>query len=491
MTSPNRPPVPSAGLAPGGLWPAHIPRPQAPGVPTAPRPEQRKAKKTGKKDVEPDADGRDVALARLPWTGVDFTLIFIGFLGYVLAITTYRLPIGDISMAVALLGLLIQKDRFRIPGLLTGLGIFLVWCVIGYTVTRDPGLVWERLQIVGKLWIIGIVAVNALRTREQIRFFLVWWLACFAFYPVRGAIFNYYIYHETVIGRAAWNYIFSNPNDLAAYCILMLGLALGLLSMERRGPVKLGTIAGLGMLPFLILLTRSRGAFLGFAVFLLIVIMGHRKRLQALLVTAVLATIVFSVAPADVLDRVQGLETVEGTGDLKDADQEGSAYQRFEIWKVARTIIKDYPITGVGLGAYPAMHARYARRSQFDPTALGRRDTHSTYLNLTAETGFVGVFIYLFSYISTLVSINGVRRRAKKVLPHTSQALFVFLSGITGFFAAAVFGSMAHVSFLALSVIVAWCMADVAKREMDKMDAERRSAAFGQPPQVVARTVGA
>src|SRR4051812_18527002 len=131
MTSPNRPPVPSAGLAPGALWPAHIPRPQAPGVPVAPKPEQRTAKRRGKKVEEAEADGHDVALARMPWTGVDFTLIFIGFLGYVLAITTYRLPIGNVSMAVALLGLLIQRDRFRMPGLLIGLGIFLIWGVIG------------------------------------------------------------------------------------------------------------------------------------------------------------------------------------------------------------------------------------------------------------------------------------------------------------------------------------------------------------------------
>jgi len=487
MTNPNRPPVPSAGLAPGGLWPAHIPRPQAPGAPIAARPQRTQA--PTKRD-EPQATGpQDIAQARMPWTGVQWTLIYVGFLGYVLAVTTYRLPIGDISMVVALLGLLTQRDRFRVPGLLVGLGVFLTWCVIGYVVTRDPGLVWDRLQIVGKLWLIGLVAANALRTREQIRFFLVWWLACFAFYPVRGAIFNYYIYHETVVGRASWNYIFSNPNDLAAYCILMLGLALALLSLERRGPVKMGTIAGLAMLPFLILLTRSRGAFLGFAVFLLLVIMGHRKRIQALLATAVLAIIVFSVAPPDVLNRVKGLESVESTGDLKDADQEGSAYQRFEIWKVARTIISDYPITGVGLGAYPAMHARYARRSQFDPTALGRRDTHSTYLNVTAETGFVGAFIYFFSYISALLSINSVRRRVKKDLPHTSQSLFVFLCGVLGFFAAAVFGSMAHVSFLALTVIVAWCMSEVARKEVEKIEADRRNAAFGRAPQIDARAV--
>jgi probable O-glycosylation ligase (exosortase A-associated) len=427
----------------------------------------------------------------MPWVGVQWTLIYVGLLGYIFAITTYRLPIGDVSIVVALVGLLIQRERFRLPGLLAGLGVFLAWCVVGYAVTQDPDLVWPRLQMVGKLWIIGVVAVNALRTRAQIRFFLVWWLACFAFYPVRGALFNYYIYHEMIEGRAKWNYIFSNPNDLGAFCILMFGLALGLLSLEKRGPVKLGTIAGLAVLPFLIVITKSRGTFLGFALCVLIIILGHRKRVQALVVAALLATLVINVAPEGVFGRVQNLEKIESTGDLKEADQEGSAHQRFEIWKVARAIIKDYPVVGVGLGAYPAMHARYARRSQFDPTARGRRDTHSTYLNLIAETGFVGFFIYFCSYIATLLKINSVRRRAKKLLPHTSQTLFVFLCGLLGFFGAAVFGSMAHLSFLLLAMLVTWALAEVATREMDTMEAERRRGAQGRPPQLYARPVGA
>jgi probable O-glycosylation ligase (exosortase A-associated) len=441
--------------------------------------------------VGPEKKVEDIAEHRMPWTGVSWTLVYVGLLGYVFAITTYRFPIGDISMALALIGLLTQRDRFRVPGILTGLGVFLIWCVIGYALTRDPALVYARLQIVGKLWMIGLVAANALRTRAQIRFFVVFWLACFAFWPVRGALFNYYIYHETLYGRAAWNYIFANPNDLAAYCILQLGLALGLLSMEKRGPVKLGTIAGLAVVPLVIMLTKSRGAFLGFAAFVLFVIAGHRKRAQAIVVTVILAALVIGIAPSGVLDRVQGLEKVQGTEDLSEADAEGSAVQRFEIWKVARLIISDYPITGVGLGAYPAMHARYARRSQFNPTAQGRRDTHSTYLNVTAETGIIGAFIYFFTYISTLLRINSVRRRAKTLLPHTAQTLFIFMCGVLGFFTAAVFGSMAHVSFLLLVVVITWALSDVATREMDAMEAERRAIAGGRPPHIAARPVGA
>ena len=123
MTTPNRPI--GAGLAGGGLWPAHVPRPQAPGTPTqASRPAP-----AGPARVE------EVASLRMPWHGVQWTLIYVGLLGYIFTITTYRLPIGDVSMVVALFGLLIQKERLRVPPLLVGLGLFLR--VVHRRVCRD------------------------------------------------------------------------------------------------------------------------------------------------------------------------------------------------------------------------------------------------------------------------------------------------------------------------------------------------------------------
>ena len=113
MTTPDRPI--GAGLAGGGLWPAHIPRPVAPGIPSA-----------GAASVAPTAEALppEVSTARWPWRGVQWTLTYVGFLGYIFAITTYRVPIGDVSIVVALLGLLTMKEPVRVPGLLKGLGVF-------------------------------------------------------------------------------------------------------------------------------------------------------------------------------------------------------------------------------------------------------------------------------------------------------------------------------------------------------------------------------
>jgi O-antigen ligase len=370
-----------------------------------------------------------------------------------------------------------MKEPIRVPGLLKGLGLFLLWGMIGYALSDYQPLVFDRLNQMVKLWLIALVAANALRTREQLRFFLVFWLACFGFYPVRGALFNYYLYHENLFGRAIWNYIFSNPNDLAAYCILQLSMALGLNSLEGKGPVRLGTRLGLVLLPMVILLTKSRGAFLGFGVFLLFALWGQRRRGRAIGITVVVAAALIFVAPEHVLDRFLALRKIEQTGDVGAADEEGSAEQRYEIWKVARLIIREHPIAGVGLGAYPREHEWAAMRPQFKDVARGRRDTHSTYLNVTAETGFIGIIIFASTYLATLIGIDSTRRKLKKLRPLTAQLVYAMEIGTVGFFIAALFGSLAHVSFLVLHVVAMWCIVDMMKREVSAGAAARRAQA--------------
>ncbi|HKH90613.1 MAG TPA: O-antigen ligase family protein [Gemmatimonadaceae bacterium] len=467
MTTPNRPI--GAGLAGGGLWPAHIPRPAAPSA--ALPPVQLGAAAT-------QALPAEVSTQRWPWRGVQWTLTYAGFLGYIFAITTYRFPIGDVSIVIALIGLLTMKEPVRVPGVLKGLGFFLLWGLIGYAMSDYPDLVYARLDQMVKLWLIALVAANALRTRAQVRFFLFFWLGCFALYPVRGALFNYYVYRETLFGRALWNYIFSNPNDLAAYCILQLSMALGLYSLEAKGPVRLGARLGLVVLPLVILLTKSRGAFLGFAGFLLFALWGQKRRGRAIGITVALAAALIFIAPSGVLDRVFALRKIQDTGDLAAADQEGSAEQRYEIWKVSRLVIRENPVAGVGLGAYPAEHQLAALRPQFKETARGRRDNHSTYLNVTAETGFVGLLIWVASYLSAFLGIEVTRRKLKRLRPASAQTLYALELGALGFFIAAIFGSMAHVSFLVLHVVTIWSIAELMKREVATGAAARRAQAL-------------
>ena len=140
---------------------------------------------------------------------------------------------------------------------------------------------------------------------------------------------------------------------------------------SRRGRCDWARASASWCFRCVILLTKSRGAFLGFAVFLLFALWGQRRRGRAIGVTMVVAAALIFVAPENVLDRVFALRKIETTANLAAADKEGSAEQRYEIWKVSRQIIRENPVIGVGLGAYPAVHLRVSRQPQFNTHRMG------------------------------------------------------------------------------------------------------------------------
>jgi O-antigen ligase len=419
-----------------------------------------------------------------PLRGVQWSPFYVAFLLYIFVITTYQLPIGNIAMAAALGGLLFQR-QVRLPALLLWLGLFLVWSAVGYVSTRYPAVVWEHLVSWGKVWLVALVAANALRSRSQIRFFIIVFLGCFALYPLRGALVNYYVYHEAVFGRAYWNFIYSNPNDLAALALLQLSMIAGLLMTEPKGWVRCAVLAGTGFLPLLILMTQSRGVFIALCVFTVCALFGPRlqpptpfagrrprRRLVAL---ALVGVIVSLLAPTGVWQRVRGLKEVSDTQRLERVDPEGSARGRFEVWKLSARIIADHPVRGVGLGAYRPSHESYTQRGGFDPAARGRKDAHSTLLTVTGETGFPGLLLFLALVISPVLRAERIRRKCRVALPRASGQLFYLEVGLATFFVAGIFASYAHLSFLYVHLALLWAMAQVSEHDLARLHGTQRT----------------
>lgn len=372
---------------------------------------------------------------------VQWTPVYVGFLLYIFVIVTYRLPIATAAMILALAALLVQRERIRFPPLVLWFGIFILWGIVGYTQTRYNAVVWGELILFGKLWLIALVAVNALRTRGQIRFFLIFFLFCFATHPARGTIFNY-LGGYTEFGRAAWNHIFGNPNDMAALVFFPLAIAAGLLKDENKW-VRRGALASVVVFPMVILLTQSRGAFLALALFVTLTWVTQRRKLRTFALLAILGGIIAVAAPSGMWERMSELSE-EGT------DADSSSQQRYAIWQIAAEIIGDHRITGVGLGAYPSAHREYARTMAAGVLAPGARDTHSTYLNVTAETGFTGLSIFLILIGTTVVMAERARRKVKRQHPAVSAQIWYLEAGLFAYLMAAIFGSFAHLSFFYL-----------------------------------------
>lgn len=401
----------------------------------------------------------------MPWQNVGWTLTLAGLLVYIWSVTTYSVPLAQPGMIVAILGLAIQGGAFRFPPFLWLFAAYLGWALVGASVTEYPAEVAKRIDLFWRVGLIALVVVNALDTRARQRMFMFAFLGAFALYPARGTLFNYFGGYR-LFGRALWNYIYANPNDLAALTLLQLSMAMAIYVREPKGWPKLAAMAGMVLLPFIILLTQSRGAFLALAATALLLIAGQRKRARTLVIVATVGAVVAMAAPDSLWERIGGLRHVTDTEELREVDQEGSAEQRYEIWKVARKIIRENLVMGVGVGAYPQAHLRYSMGSEFKRTAMGTRDTHSTYLNVLAESGVVGLALFLGIFGSVAYRAERVRRRARNVLPSSAQQIFYLELGLLAFFLSGIFGSYAKLAFVYVHASLLWAVTDTIEREL-------------------------
>src|SRR5260370_7482359 len=165
-------------------------------------------------------------------------------------------------MAGALLGLFLQRQALRAPMFLWFFVAWIAWAGLGYAVTPYPDTVSESLMEHGKILLVTLVAVNALRTPTQIRYFILFVLVSYILFPIRSTLMNY-LTGYTVSGRAVGPFIYANSNDLAALTILVLGTGVALWAGEsRRTLFRWVGLASVAPLLVTIVLALSPGAFL-------------------------------------------------------------------------------------------------------------------------------------------------------------------------------------------------------------------------------------
>lgn len=138
-------------------------------------------------------------------------------------------------------------------------------------------------------------------------------------------------------------------------------------------PAVLGTVA--------LLLSYTRNAWVGLAAALLVLAAVWRRRLLLLYPVAALA--LWFVFPRSVLDRVVSVF------DLKQA----SNYDRVCMTLSGVQMIRDYPITGVGLGMVERMYPLYRRD---DAPRWRVPHLHNNIMQIAAERGLPALGAYLW-----------------------------------------------------------------------------------------------
>jgi O-antigen ligase len=172
---------------------------------------------------------------------------------------------------------------------------------------------------------------------------------------------------------------------------------------EKSMFVKLAALLMLGIVSYVVLNTYSRGAYLVFAIDVVLILFIFEKRFSPIIGVVGLAVLILLIPllPATYRDRFLTLSSFTAQNGIY---QDSSFLGRSSEMLTGLAMFANHPILGVGAGNYPVNYQRYAQLIGLEFRAEAR-DPHSLYIQLLAETGILGTltfFALVFSLFSAL-----------------------------------------------------------------------------------------
>ena len=306
----------------------------------------------------------------------------------------------------------VREVRITHPPLLLPLLIFLGAILLSLTGTLS--LKYSFKEILKWVEVLGIYLfmANAIE-KEQARVVVIFMLlagigqALLGFYQFLGRVGPpaFVIFGGFVRAYGT----FEQPNPYGGYLGLVLPLAFGVLMGNGKLRCwrywildigRLVAVLGLATMAAALLMSWSRGAWLGFAVAFVLMNLAHSRRTAALFVSLCLLISLglllgsFQVVPQSIIQRVTAflpyLRVLDVRG-VKLTDANYAVMERLAHWQAAWGMFNDRPWLGVGIGNYEPVYPAYALQGW--PLALGH--AHNYYLNIAAEAGLIGLTAYL------------------------------------------------------------------------------------------------
>ena len=142
---------------------------------------------------------------------------------------------------------------------------------------------------------------------------------------------------------------------------------------------------------------------------------------------------------------------------------DSSTNYRLENYKEAIQGIIDYPFLGVGIGNWKIMGIKYAS-SRLESYEVPKH-THNDFLQIGAETGILGLLIFISIFISILVCIiQGMKNRDDNLLPLILfLCLIVYL--VDSFFNFPRIRPYPQMNFFVITFIYSWMISQTTKNK--------------------------
>ncbi len=301
--------------------------------------------------------------------------------------------------------------------------------VLSVPFADDPNWAWSGCADFLKVVIMFVVMVNVVRTPKRLGglLFLLLAVSCYlglsAVGKYRSGILEYDGYR--VAGSIAS--MFQNPNDLALHIVTVLPIIAALFLTTRKLFLKMFYVASGVLMLVTIVLTYSRGGFLGLIAAVGVLTWKLQKRHRASVVATVLLLggIFVLLAPNQYGQRVTSLAA------------DDSALARRDDLVRSTLVALRHPLFGIGMN-------NYVLRSN------GNHATHNAYTQVAAEMGIPALVVYVMFLLAPLKRLRKIERETAP-FRKTERKYYLAIglqAALAGFMVSSFFASVAYLWYV-------------------------------------------
>ena len=287
-------------------------------------------------------------------------------------------------ITILLIGLFLKKSgkeiKFNKKIFLLPLSLILFWQILCFSKSIN---VFESITITMKFFVFFVfyIFITEIIEKEEIEKIMKF----FVFASVLVSIYGFL--QVAGIDFIKWS-IKNSPlstlgrrNFAAEFLVVIIPYTFALIVLSKKKVEKIIYFSILSIFLIHLVFTFTRASYLGFIFsFLVFLFILKKIRLPEGKKIVLIILIIFS------------LTTFAKTF------EKGSVKSRILIWKTTLNMIKKNPLMGVGPGNFKINYLKYCigKKDVLTPVKENVEDVHNDFLEITAETGIIGLLLFLF-----------------------------------------------------------------------------------------------
>ena len=382
----------------------------------------------------------------------------------------YDFPFAQMIAIATLAGLPFDRSRGALPWTTPLVLLACLWLLFLLSTSFaaiNPVAAWPQLTTVSKILLMTFLTVVLFQDRQRLHVLIAVIALSIGFHGAKAGMWAVLTGTTNRVVGPPGTFIADN-NDLALALNMVLPLLFFLYGEERRRWLRLFFLAIFLLSILGVLLTYSRGGFLGLAIVLLALMVRRGLKPQFVVAAAIVGLGMYATLPEQWFQRMDSIKSYE---------EDASAKARLTAWSVGFGLALDHPILGAGFKPFTeASFRRYA------PNYGGRHDAHSIIFQMLAENGFTGLFLFLWLIVSCLLALRRIthRTRGPNGEPWTLQLAQAVQISFVGYLVSGLFLGRAYFD-LFYHLVAITVLLDVLTEAQPALPAKAEKRALQQP----------